>query len=274
MRSTSSRKLGSRRLRGCGMATLISLRMRPGLLPNTRMRSHISTASSMLWVTRITPLIGIRPSRPQIQEIGAQRLRGQHVERRERLVHEQDIRMHDQRAREAHPLAHAAGQLARIGRLEAVQTDQVDGRERTLADLGCAAGCCASSPSATFSNTVSQGNSAKLWNTMAMPARRTGDRLAQIGRLPALGSREPGDQPQQRRFARARAAEQAHDLPLVQRQVHALEHQQVRRRRASEMPCARRCTASSGAVAHSRARLRSAGICARRSNTAAARTAG
>ena len=54
---------------------------------------------------------------PQIEEIGAQVLRRQHVERRERLVHQKNVGMHDQRARKADALAHAAGQLARIGRL-------------------------------------------------------------------------------------------------------------------------------------------------------------
>jgi hypothetical protein len=36
----------------------------------------------------------------------------QHIERRERFIHQQQTRMYDQRARETHPLAHAAGELA------------------------------------------------------------------------------------------------------------------------------------------------------------------
>ena len=76
--------------------------------------------------------------------------------------------MHHQRAGEAHALAHAAGKLARIGRFEAVQPDQVDGGQRALANLRRGQPS-ASSPSCTFSSTVSQGNSAKLWNTMATP---------------------------------------------------------------------------------------------------------
>ncbi len=73
---------------------------------------------------------------PQVQEIGAQGLGGEHVERRERLIHQQDVRMHHQRPGEAHALAHAAGQFARIGRFEAVQADQIDGRQRARADFG------------------------------------------------------------------------------------------------------------------------------------------
>src|SRR6476661_4440796 len=111
MSSTSARKAGSRRLRGCGRVTLISAEMRPGLEASTRMRSDISTASSMLCVTS------------RIEEIGAQRLGGQHVECREGLVHQQQARMHDQRPREADALAHAARQLLRIGALVAVEAD-------------------------------------------------------------------------------------------------------------------------------------------------------
>ena len=63
---------------------------------------------------------------PEVDQVGAQRLGGQHVERRERLVHQQHVGMHDQRAGEADALAHAAGQLLGIGGFEAVEADQVD----------------------------------------------------------------------------------------------------------------------------------------------------
>ena len=46
--------------------------------------------------------------------------------------------MNHQRAREAHPLAHAAGELARVGGLEAVEADEVDRLQRALAHLGLA----------------------------------------------------------------------------------------------------------------------------------------
>ena len=75
------------------------------------------------------------PFLPQIEQVGAQGLRGQHVERRERLVHQQDLRLHDQRPREADALAHAAGKLLRIGRFEAVEPDDVDRLQRPLAGL-------------------------------------------------------------------------------------------------------------------------------------------
>ena len=45
-------------------------------------------------------------------------------------------RIRDDRACEADPLAHAAGELAWIGGLEAVEPDEVDGRHRAAARLG------------------------------------------------------------------------------------------------------------------------------------------
>ncbi len=72
---------------------------------------------------------------PQIQEVRTQGLRCQHIEGRERLVHQQDIRMHDQCAREAHALPHTAGELARIGGFEAIESDQIDGCQGAAPDL-------------------------------------------------------------------------------------------------------------------------------------------
>ena len=74
-------------------------------------------------------MIGSWPS-PTAQEVRAQRLGGEDVQGREWLVHEQDVGMHDKRARKADALAHAAGELARISGLETIQTDEVDGLQR------------------------------------------------------------------------------------------------------------------------------------------------
>src|SRR5579863_3503695 len=51
--------------------------------------------------------------------------------------------------------------------------------------------CCASSPSATFSYTVSHGNSAKLWNTIAIPEAQPAIGSPRKARSPELGSSRP-----------------------------------------------------------------------------------
>ena len=86
-------------------------------------------------MTRIDALDRQLAFAPQFEKVGAQRLRGEHVERRERLVHQQNVGMHHQRAGKADALAHAAGQFARIGGFVTVEPDQVDRRQRPLADL-------------------------------------------------------------------------------------------------------------------------------------------
>nr|WP_235879269.1 hypothetical protein [Burkholderia sp. USMB20] len=56
---------------------------------------------------------------------------------------------------------------------------------------------------------------------------RAAQRLAEIGHVTAGRLDQPGDDPQQRRLARARTAEQPDDLALAQRQVRVVEHQQL-----------------------------------------------
>ena len=133
------------------------------------MRSASGTASSMLWVTIRMALAGKSWPPQRFEQLGAEVLRRQHVERAERLVHQQRVRFDDERAGEADPLAHAAGELLRVSRLEAVEADQVD-RLAAPAGAARAAGTPAPrGPSSTFCWTVSQGSSAKVWNTIATP---------------------------------------------------------------------------------------------------------
>ena len=56
----------------------------------------------------------------------AQRLAGEHVERAERLVHAEDLRLHDERARDADALLHAAGKFLRQHVAVAVEADHLD----------------------------------------------------------------------------------------------------------------------------------------------------
>ena len=206
---------------GCadaGTAPSARCATRPGLEENTRMRSHISTASSMLCVTIRIDLTGSLPSDPQVDQVGAQRLGGQHVER----------------ARTARPSAAgrdappARGPGRRAGACR--RTVPSDRRSRSrrgrsgrspprrAARARRAATPCASSPSSTFSCTVSQGNSAKLWNTMATPGAGPVDRLRRASCTSPGGRRQQaGDDAQQRRLAGAGAAEQADDLAARQR---------------------------------------------------------
>ncbi len=73
---------------------------------------------------------------PQVDQVGSESLGSQHVERGEGLVHEQQIGMHDQRACQAHALAHAARHLLRVGAFVAAKPDEIDRLLRALLALG------------------------------------------------------------------------------------------------------------------------------------------
>jgi hypothetical protein len=70
---------------------------------------------------------------PQLQEILHQQVARLCIQRRERLVEEQDRRPHRERARDADALAHAAGELLRKGRSK---FQQAGAREHVL-DAPC-----------------------------------------------------------------------------------------------------------------------------------------
>ena len=63
---------------------------------------------------------------PDALQLGVHLLPRQGVERAERLVHEQQIRIVDERAAEADALLHPAGQLVRVCVFEPIQPDELD----------------------------------------------------------------------------------------------------------------------------------------------------
>ena len=99
---------------------------------------------------------------PEVEKIGAQGFGGEHVERRKRLVHQENIGVDDKRPREADALAHAAGEFLREGEFETVEADQIDRFQRAPSGFVLARSAFARRPSSTLASTVSQGNSAKL----------------------------------------------------------------------------------------------------------------
>ena len=72
---------------------------------------------------------------PELQELLLHLAPGQRVERRERLVHQQDVRLHRHAAGDGHPLLHAAGEHVRIGVLEPVELHLADVLPRDVVGL-------------------------------------------------------------------------------------------------------------------------------------------
>ena len=155
---------------------------------------------------------------PQLQQFAAQVLGGEHVERGERLVHEEHFRLDDQGARKADALPHAAGKLLGIRGLEAVETDRVEHLHAAVAALG-------------------GGNAARLQRSLDVfkhgePGKerealkhdgdvdlRVGDGLFVPVDLAGGGPREAGQHAQHGGFAGAGGAEERDDLARHDAQV-------------------------------------------------------
>ncbi len=166
------------------------------------------------------------PRAPQRDQLGAQGFGGQHVQRGEGFVHQQQRRVHHQRPGESDPLAHAARQLARVGVLEAVEADQVDGRQRPLAPRP---GRHAErlQPGLDVLQHREPGKEREGLEDHGHARRRPPQRPALPGHR-AFGRRDQaGHDAQQRGLARTGAAQQPDDLAGAQREVHAVEHAQL-----------------------------------------------
>ena len=166
-------------------------------------------------------------ARPQLEQLAAEVLGGEDVERAERLVHEQDVRLDDQRAGEAHALAHAAGELLGVGGLEAVEADQVDRAERAPGALGAPA-CRAPRGRARRS----AGRSARAAaRSSGRPCRRRGwcRRTAARGRArrPPLGGISPAMQRSSVDLPEPERPSSATISPSRTSQVDALQHGQL-----------------------------------------------
>ena len=102
---------------------------RAGRVVSTATRSASRIASSRSWVTNSTADFACAHN---CKQLFLHQLAGLHVERGERLVHQQHLRIVDEGLRQRHALAHAARELVRMMILKALQPDAVDPVARRL----------------------------------------------------------------------------------------------------------------------------------------------
>ena len=100
-----------RSVRAGGRSTSITSLMCAGRAENTTTRFDRKIASLIWWVMNSAV---VRGARENLQQFHLHELAGLRVERRERLVEQDQLRLHHQGARDVDALAHAAGQLVRI----------------------------------------------------------------------------------------------------------------------------------------------------------------
>ncbi len=193
--------------------------------------------------------------------------------------------MNDQCARKANALAHPAGQLARIRRFEAVEPDEVDRLERALAHFRRRQAQRLESDLHVLEHSQ-PGKQRKALEYHRNARGRPGDRIPEVAHFAGRRRVKSRDSPQERRFARAGAAEKTDDLPFTEREVHAFQYDElIAVRLAKSLADALHVQQGNGVHEHLRgknfnrafmagAALIAAGTCARHASTAAARRTG
>ena len=167
------------------------------------------------------------PRDPEVHKVAAERLRRQHVERREGLVEQQHVGIDHQRAGESDALPHAARELLGIGRLEPVETDEIDRLQRPLPPLGTRHALRLQAE-LDIAEHGEPGKEREGLEHHGDAVRRAVDDVAAIGDAALGGRREAGDDAQKGRFAGARLAEDGDDLAFLQREVDMVEDQSAR----------------------------------------------
>ena len=168
---------------------------------------------------------GLAQRLPQRQEVVVEAKARDLVERGERLVHQQQRGLGDQRARDRGAHLHPTRKLARIALREAGKPDarerRVDARRRIGREP------CEPERQAHIGCHRRPRHQGRLLEHEADAVRSYGPRIGG----PAVGPRHPaarrraqaGDDAQRRRLAAARGAEQRHELARVHGEIEALE---------------------------------------------------
>ena len=144
------------------------------------------------------------------------------VERRQRLVEQQHVRLVDQRAGDRHPLLLAAADL--VGALAGLVL-HLDQRQHPV-DLALDRRLVGPRDLQPEGDVLAhrqvreEGVALEDRVDLALVGRQVGDVLAVEQDPPLVGLLEPGQDPQQRRLAAARGAEQREELPAPDRQRH------------------------------------------------------
>ena len=145
------------------------------------------------------------------------------VEIRQRLVEQQHRGIDDERARERHPLALAAGHLQRTAIAEAGELDEIERVLHALRHLGCADAAHAQSERDVFGGGHVRKQRVVLEHDtdVAPEGRQVGDRAALQEDLAGRWWQETRDEAERGRLAAARGPEQRDELALLNREVDA-----------------------------------------------------
>ena len=224
--------------------------MRPGRGVMTTTRSARNTASGIEWVTNRMVLrargeVALAPDAQQLERHLVARHR---VERAERLVHQQERRIEQQRAAERGALLHAARQLARQLLGEPVQARHLEQLAGRAPGRRAGPSPASSAGSSTLSRIVRHFSSTGAWKTMPTSAiGRVTVRPATVT-APTVAGRSPATMRSRVDLPQPLGPTSATNSPRADREVDAGERldRAARRLRRSSRPGRGR----SAAVAH------------------------
>ena len=163
---------------------------------------------------------------PEVEQVGAQSFRREHVKRRERLVHKQHFRMDDKPPCEADALAHTARQLFGIGGFESIEAYEVYGLQGALAALLLRQALRFEAQFDILEHRKPRKKREGL-KDHGDAVRRPDDRAPVNRDLTFAWGQKARDDAEQRGFARAGPAEERHNLVVVQVQIDIIEHEQI-----------------------------------------------
>ena len=164
---------------------------------------------------------------PQFHQLAAQVFGGEHVERGERLVHEEDFGLHDQGAGKPDALFHAAGEFLGEGGFEAVEAHRIQ-------DFQAAPHALVGGNAARLErglHVIQHGEPGKQGEALKHDGdvgARAGEGLAVPENLAGTGTRKTGKNAQEGGFARAGRPQQGEDLAGIDGQVGGRHHLDAR----------------------------------------------
>ena len=157
--------------------------------------------------------------RSRCRQLRLQHVARLRVERAERLVHEQDVGLERERARQRHALPHAAGQLVHPGAREAPTSR----RARDILDARLALAARHAQLLHAEGDVVGDaqpGEERRVLEHDAAIGAGPAHALAADTHLALVGALEAGDEVEQRRLAAPRRADQADELAVVDGERH------------------------------------------------------
>ena len=202
----------------------------------------------------VTSSIVVPPRLPEAQHFILHAHAGEGIERAQRLIQQQDFGVIDQRARQRHPLRHAAGEMVRVGIGKRFEPDEAHELIHLVPLL-----LQDTARDQTRLNVPPDGQPREkirvLENESALCARR-GDGFAAHPKLASIRDFEPGDEPEQRRFSAAARSDKRDQFACSQRERYPFEGEGPalpafgRRKALAPPPASRRAdpSCSSGAA--------------------------